>query len=267
LAYYHVRINRRSVKSSDVIKLDLSEAELRTRFLNPYYADTPITIGGQVIEPSDIHYIHINKTEQDSSVLRPRVIAELRARGGGAVTVPIDWYVAKSGEEVTDQLITGPPGSGRAMSARPTRSDSSTEGDGRIFVIMPLSEDWSRGVYDMIKRVVESLGLDPRTDVYRADDVAKPGRITDQIVEAIETASVIVADISELNPNVMWELGYSQAKGKQVVMINQEIAASPFDIRDYRQVAYTPFPTQQHQDALTEALRAVLPPSPPDSRT
>ena len=57
------------------------------------------------------------------------------------------------------------------------------------------------------------------------------------------------------------------AKGKKVVIINQEIAASPFDIRDYRQVAYTPFPTQQHQDALTEALRAVLPTSPPGSRT
>jgi hypothetical protein len=237
------------------VKLDLSEEELRSRFIIPYYAGSAITSGGQVIDPFDIIYIRITKTADDSSVLLPRVIAEHGGRF--ALTVPIDWYVAKSGEDVTDDFITGSPGSGQTVSIEPGRSVT-PRSDGGIFVIMPLREEWSEGVYDMIKRAVADLGCDPLPDVYRADDISRPGRITDQIVEAIESAEVIVADISGLNPNVMWELGFAQAKGKPVIMLNQEVSSSPFDIRDYRQVAYTRFPTQRHQEALIKALGVVL---------
>jgi nucleoside 2-deoxyribosyltransferase len=69
--------------------------------------------------------------------------------------------------------------------------------------------------------------------------MAEPGRITDQIVNAIETADLIVADLTGNNPNVMFELGYADRAGKEVVLLNQEIGATPFDIKDWRQSATT----------------------------
>jgi hypothetical protein len=124
----------------------------------------------------------------------------------------------------------------------------------RAFVLMPFRPTWSGPVYEMVKRAAEGLDL----TVGRADDIATPGRITDQIVEAIGTADVIVADITDLNPNVMWEVGVAHALGKQVVILNQHIDGSPFDIRDYRQIQYDENPTTDNEHALVEMLRSSV---------
>jgi hypothetical protein len=77
-----------------------------------------------------------------------------------------------------------------------------------VFVLMPFSEEWSPGVYDLIKRAVDSLR--PEFDIFveRADDISRPGKITQQIIKAIHRVDVIVADITGNNANVMWELGF-----------------------------------------------------------
>jgi hypothetical protein len=128
----------------------------------------------------------------------------------------------------------------------------------RVFVIMPFGPAWSGTVYAMIRRAAGGVGLSPEPLVHRADEINRPGRITDQIVQAINEAEVIVADISGLNPNVMWELGYAHAMGKPVVLMNQDVHASPFDIRDYRQVIYSSSPTDADEELLARSLRAAL---------
>ena len=49
---------------------------------------------------------------------------------------------------------------------------------------------------------------------------------------------MILADITGANGNVMWELGYAQALKRPVVVVNQEIESSPFDVHAWRQVEY-----------------------------
>jgi hypothetical protein len=99
-----------------------------------------------------------------------------------------------------------------------------------VFVLMPFSEEWSPGVYDLIKRAVDSLR--PEFDIFveRADDISRPGKITQQIIKAIHRVDVIVADITGNNANVMWELGFAQALGKPPVILNQAIKETPFDL-------------------------------------
>lgn len=126
-----------------------------------------------------------------------------------------------------------------------------------IFVIMPFGPDWAPGVYDMIKRAAAAVDISPPLRVVRADGITHPGRISYQIMAAIETADVIVADISGLNPNVMWEVGFAHALGKNVVILNQDIESSPFDLLDHRQIKYS------NQSEATEAdvvdyLRSAL---------
>jgi nucleoside 2-deoxyribosyltransferase len=88
--------------------------------------------------------------------------------------------------------------------------------------------------------------------------MADPGMITDQIEDAIETASAIVADITGLNPNVMWELGYASQCAKPLVVLNQKPGSSPFDEHNIRQVPYTETLTAEDENKIHRHLRAAL---------
>jgi hypothetical protein len=128
-----------------------------------------------------------------------------------------------------------------------------------IFVLMPFSESWSDGTYSFIRRAVGKL--DPPTEegsLYRADDIADPGQITTQIKQAILTADVVIADITGVNPNVMWELGYADGRQKAIVILNQKPGTSPFDMVDRRQVAYEMPPTEADEANLVRHLEAAL---------
>lgn len=109
---YHVRITPRSDRSHDEIKLDLTEEQLRERFLRPYWAGNSITIGGRSIPCDDIERIRISYTEENSEQLLPIIHAERRQSQVVAVGISDEWYVADRGIDVTDDFITGPPGQG-----------------------------------------------------------------------------------------------------------------------------------------------------------
>jgi hypothetical protein len=127
-----------------------------------------------------------------------------------------------------------------------------------IFVLMSFAP-LSTGVYEFIRRSVNQLNAPAGLiKLYRADDIADPGKITDQIERAIETASVVVADITGLNPNVMWELGYASAYRKPLVILNQDPEASPFDLKPVRQVSYDAIPTAANQEFLLKHLIQAL---------
>jgi hypothetical protein len=128
-----------------------------------------------------------------------------------------------------------------------------------IFVLMPFSESWSDGTYSFIRRAVGKLDPPPgEGSLYRADDIADPGQITTQIKQAILTADVVIADITRVNPNVMWELGYADGRQKAIVILNQKPGTSPFDMVDRRQVAYEMPPTEADEANLVRHLEAAL---------
>jgi hypothetical protein len=100
------------------------------------------------------------------------------------------------------------------------------------FVIMPF-EDRLAALYAEIQAACESANV----RCLRSDEIERTGRITEQIRDAIANADVLVADISDLNPNVMYELGYAHALKKEVIILNSAKTA-PFDIADYRWISF-----------------------------
>ncbi len=78
------------------------------------------------------------------------------------------------------------------------------------------------------------------TNIYcsRADEIVGPGKITDQIIQAIREADIIIADISDNNPNVMYELGLAHTMSKPAIIISQDVHNSPFDVKDFRMILY-----------------------------
>ena len=128
-----------------------------------------------------------------------------------------------------------------------------------LFVIMPFGESWSDGTYAFIRRAVAKLDIRAgQVHLYRADEIALPGQISDQIKDAISRARMVVADITGVNPNVMWELGYADGMNKAIVILNQNPGSSPFDMADRRQVSYHISPTDADETNLVRHLAEAL---------
>lgn len=114
------------------------------------------------------------------------------------------------------------------------------------FVIMPISDppEYEEGhfkcVYeDIIKIAVEDAGYTPK----RADDDLSSKMIHVDIIRNIVEAPMAICDLSNHNPNVLFELGIRQAFDLPVVLIQESGTQRIFDIStintiDYRKELY-----------------------------
>lgn len=139
--------------------------------------------------------------------------------------------------------------------------EQSTPVDDRryAFIAMPFGTAWSGAVQDCIEKACERVhaeGVLLRWE--RADEIDRPGRITEQILDALSAADVIIADITELNANVIYEVGYADASHTPLILLNQDPSASPFDLKDQRQIKYSPNTLDVTHGVLARHLRAAL---------
>lgn len=115
-----------------------------------------------------------------------------------------------------------------------------------VFVLMPFGSKftgvWERGIRPTIQR----LGLTCK----RADDFFHNKEIMDVIRENIRKARLIVADMTDQNPNVFYELGYAHALRKEVILLTQDRASVPFDLKAVKSIEYRKI------DGLKGPLRA-----------
>ena len=83
------------------------------------------------------------------------------------------------------------------------------------------------------KPVLEDLNY----DVVRADQEETPGSISRLIVERIINSDMVIADISDQNPNVFYEIAIRNAVKKPIILIRSPEQKPPFDIQDTRAIA------------------------------
>jgi len=108
---------------------------------------------------------------------------------------------------------------------------------GNIFVLMPFSSELDKVYEKIIKPTVEERGYSCK----RADEIPSNKAIMEDIWKAINEAEIIIADLTGLNPNVMYELGIAHAlEEKETILIfqkNEEIKF-PFDLAHIRRIEY-----------------------------
>lgn len=75
-------------------------------------------------------------------------------------------------------------------------------------------------------------------DPVRADAIAQPGNITSQVIQNVYDADLVVADLTEHNPNVFYELAIRHAAKKPVIMIMETGGIIPFDVAQDRVIFY-----------------------------
>jgi hypothetical protein len=109
--------------------------------------------------------------------------------------------------------------------------------------------DYLNSIYqEYIKKPLTILGHQVR----RADDISKSTNILSDFLELLRRSDIIIADLTERNPNVFYELGIAHQKEKWVIQICQEGEKIPIDLSQIRTIFYKNTP--EGLKGLTEKL-------------
>ena len=139
MPYYHIRITPKSPPLDDEIELDISLERLVERFVEPYRRGRSLVISGRAMTSEDIGRVQINKTERNSHDLNIAIQAQLASRQS---FMGVDhkgrlpaYILADNGEDVTNEFITGSPGSESESIAQSSREVGPATDAREVFVV------------------------------------------------------------------------------------------------------------------------------------
>jgi len=87
---------------------------------------------------------------------------------------------------------------------------------------------------EVIEPACAQVGLNP----VRADSIAQPGEITEQVFRRLRDDDVVIADLSGANANVMYELGLRHTRDKLTIQVG-EYSRLPFDLNVIRTAQFS----------------------------
>ncbi len=104
------------------------------------------------------------------------------------------------------------------------------------FVIMPFAPQFKE-VYEIIQETLQSEELN--IICRRADDFHEP-HIIETILKQTAQSEFIIADLTDANSNVFYELGLAHCVKpmNNVIVITQDMKFVPFDLRQFRCIVY-----------------------------
>lgn len=139
------------------------------------------------------------------------------------------------------------------------------------FVIMPFSETtdkhtekyWTAHFEDFLKPAIEECGLEARRSEPLRGDILK------QIITELVVCPIVIADMTDLNVNVFWELGVRQSFKHGTITIAEAGTKIPFDVGFKSTLYYHPkdyIKNEKFRKKFKKALKDCLSnPNRPDS--
>jgi hypothetical protein len=109
------------------------------------------------------------------------------------------------------------------------------------YVLMPFSStrshtetEWTETFEKFFKPTLESLGYSCERSV------ASVGSVLGGIIESIHRSWIILADLTDCNTNVMYELGVAHTMTNNTIIVSQDIGSVPSDLKSYGVILYDP---------------------------
>ncbi len=128
------------------------------------------------------------------------------------------------------------------------------------FVISPIGEagtETRKRADNVFKFVIsppaERCGYKPM----RADKIAVPGMISNQVIQHILDDPLVIADLTDENPNVYYELAVRHLIRKPLVQIIKAGEKPPFDVRGMRIIVVDHQDLQSVADATQEIEKQI----------
>lgn len=108
--------------------------------------------------------------------------------------------------------------------------------------------------YDSFKAVVEGKPFGYRCE--RLTEENTSDRILPDLLDRIKRAAFTIVDLTDLRPNVFYELGYADGLGKKVIVTAREGTELPFDVKDIPTIFWSSQRQLKHD--LENRIRIVV---------
>ena len=102
------------------------------------------------------------------------------------------------------------------------------------FILMPFDPKFKPVYTKAIKPAVKKAKLNPK----RADEIFAVRSVIQDVWEYINKSALLIADLTERNPNVFYEVGLSHALPRKLIIITQRKEDVPFDLQHIRWIKY-----------------------------
>ena len=130
----------------------------------------------------------------------------------------------------------------------------------KCFVIMPFSKsnscskkEWTEIFRKMIKPAIEESDYDYQC--FRGK--LKMGNIIKAVIDKLNTADIVIAELTDKNPNVFYELGVRHAIQDGTILIAQDMDHVPFDLRGFGVITYN-WKTQDGRNIFKKEISKIL---------
>jgi hypothetical protein len=139
-------------------------------------------------------------------------------------------------QQLLDLLPVGQKLSGSSGNAQSNLNSAGQQSQAKphIFVAMPFSEEMEDTYIFGIQQPVHAAGY----LCERVDMSSFTGDILARIKERIETAALVIADLTGSNPNVYLEVGYAWGKGRPTLLLLRQGENLRFDVQGHRCLFY-----------------------------
>lgn len=181
----------------------------------------------------------------ETFIVNAKYIGLIKILSGAQRLISIEHLIEEYQTDSTNKpVVDNSPNNSDSLSLRLDSGESvansrQVDFDKICFYITPIGEENSeeRKHSDMlleciVSPVLEEFGL----QAVRADQIDKPGIITNQILDYIIKSKMVIADLSFHNPNVFYELAVRHMKGLPAIHLSRTADKIPFDIGNFRTI-------------------------------
>jgi hypothetical protein len=154
---------------------------------------------------------------------------------------PLEKDASEADEEEPDAAINRIETAGMMSESKP-----------HAFIAMSFKKEFDDIFYYGIQQPIHTAGL----LCERVDKDAFSGGIMEYVKHRIETAAVVVAELTGANPNVYLEVGYAWGKGRPVILLVQDENQLHFDVKGQRCLVYERI--KDLEEALSKELRGMI---------
>lgn len=129
------------------------------------------------------------------------------------------------------------------------------------FVVSPICKEGTED-YQRFRAILEDA-IRPAVDggnfgltAVRADEINRTGSFIRDIFEYIAKSHIVIAVLTNQNPNVFYELGVRHVLSQRTILIAQSIDDIPSDLRIYRTIIYGAWP--DGKEKLIQGIKNYL---------